>query len=163
MNAHLKWILFTCFLSTHTICFWNEVFPQTHSTKPDSTRASELFDKARIFRREAQHDSADFYFEKAKAIYERIEDWINYLKCCNQMGEQLWQRSPRQRAIDYLENNVLKRFVDKSVDQNLELEISESLTYIGLAHKFLERYETSLGFFQSSLRKKIKILGAARG
>jgi CHAT domain-containing protein/Flp pilus assembly protein TadD len=158
MNAHLKWFVFT-FLISNTIFFWRETFPQTHSTKTDSTRAAAFYEKARVLRGEAQHDSARVYFEKARDLYDKIEDWRNYVKSCNQVGQQLWRKRANRKAITYLHEHVLQRFVDKPVDEKTNLEISESLAHIAIAHALLREYEKSLQFFQSSLNTKITVLG----
>lgn len=49
----------------------NHIFPQS-ATVPDSTKAREFFEKARVLRGEAQHDSARTYFEKARDLYDKI-------------------------------------------------------------------------------------------
>jgi len=103
------------------------------STAPvveDTTLANRDFAKGEKLAKEAKYDSSNFYFEQASVIYENLAQqidqsqlWEKYVKCYNNMGENLRRKGEYENAMAYL-NKALDIGESKLGETNISVAAS---------------------------------------
>ena len=75
----------------------------------DTVQANYYFDRGDSLTLYAKYDSANFYYERASAIFfaianktEKMELWKKYVACCNRMGDNLRLQGRHKEALAFL-------------------------------------------------------------
>ncbi len=132
-------------------------------TLQDTTLAAEYFATAEKLVLAAQYDSSNFYFEKAREIYERFGElynlktiWKKLLLCNNRLAGNLLDQGQYELAMNYL-NKSLEISKIKLGGDNAEVALSNN--YIGMIYGRMGNYERALDYFQKSLSINLRLLG----
>ena len=110
--------------------------------------SSKYFFKAEKLQNEAQFDSSIFYFEQAGAIFKQLNNWIEYINCVNNIGENLRRKGEHEKALTYLQtalDTALQKF-----DENHPV-IAKLYNTFGDVYRKKGDIETAFDYFQKSL------------
>jgi tetratricopeptide (TPR) repeat protein len=123
-------------------------------TPSDTTPANAYFTTGENFAKAARYDSAQFYFQKAVAIYKKICAksnqaiiWKKYLKSLNRLGDNFIRRDDYETALIYLNEALaagLKKFGEKHA------EIAETYFAIGSVYFDKVDHDKALEYHQKA-------------
>lgn len=90
------------------------------SVREDTTLARLYYASAEKFFQQSKYDSSLFYYEKAAGIYQKLGErdndldlWVQYVKCCNGLGNTLRLVPNRLEEALALLNETLQIGIDK--------------------------------------------------
>jgi CHAT domain-containing protein/tetratricopeptide (TPR) repeat protein len=168
ISYRTAWIIILAFLVA-----FHEVSPSQdevlhHYTSPDVLPdirvAEQYYSRAQVFYESAHYDSANYYFYKAKDIYEflsgRIDSddiWEGILRCYNRIAWAQVLLSKFDAAIPYLEfalEKGLERFGEDHA------EVARTYHYLGgIYYRYRSDYDRALDKFNKSLSIRLRVLG----
>jgi len=125
-----------------------QTLPHSSPSLEDTVLANRYFAKATDLAFHAKYDSANYYFEKASAIFkERAIDsndpklWTSYVKCRNQIGENL-----RQLAKYFVAKEILRSSLQVGLEKlgKNHPEIAATYNYLCMIHSHLGEFDEAL-------------------
>jgi CHAT domain-containing protein/Tfp pilus assembly protein PilF len=123
---------------------------------PDVDIPGSYVTQAKQFAKDAQHDSAIAYFEKASRVYEEGNDWENYARCYNQMGKSAWYNWALEQAAFYLDK-ALKTGIYHLGENHPA--VAESYYLFGLVYTDQDDFERVIQSLNKALSIQLNTLG----
>lgn len=128
----------------------------------DTVQANYYFDKGDSLTLYAKYDSANFYYEKASAIFLAIASqteksglWKKYIDCCNRMGDNFRLKDRHKEALNYL-NKALEIGTAK-LGQN-HPEVATAYDNIGRVYWYKGVGDSALYFCARALDIRLAVL-----
>lgn len=129
----------------------------------DTSIAAEYFKKGKMLSEKAEFDSSNFYYDKAKAIYDQLCEqvdmrilWEKKLQCYNNIGGNLTAKGKYDRALEQLTHALeigLKKFGENDV------EVAQSYKGIASVHWYRTEYGLAEKAYQKSLSIRLRLFG----
>lgn len=124
--------------------------------RADTTLANMHFAEAEKLAKEAKYDSANFYFEKASVIYEKVGYWDKYVSCLNKTAHSYIKKMALEAATKYVDqalNTALNRLGEQ------DPEVAASYNNIGEIHRLRGDYDQAIEFHNKTLSIRRATLG----
>ncbi len=118
--------------------------------------ADQYFSRGEALAKEAQHDSAIVYFQKAGVLYKKNENWQKYVNCYNKMGNSAWRTGAPDQAKEWLE---LALQIGKNKLDGQHQAVAKSYHNIGNVNLVTGDYDRALEFYQESVKINFAVLG----
>lgn len=114
----------------------------------DTTPAGRYFAQAETLVKTAKYDSAIFYFAQASLLYKAGENWTDYVRCYNKIGDQYRQKGKFDEAFAY-SNQALETGLQYLGAQHPE--IASSYSNLGHVYFYRAQYNLALKSYQQAL------------
>lgn len=122
----------------------------------DTSRAGELLLIANDWRDSTAYDSAEMYYDLARALYRKSEVWPAYASVTNEMGVNYrrWGKysEAEARYLDVLETSRV--YLD-----SLHPEIAQAYNNMGTNYMEMGSYDQAATHLEEALRRKQKVYG----
>lgn len=136
---------------------------QTSTAGEDTTSANQYFAEAVKLTKESEYDSANFYFEKAAAIYEKAAAqfldktfWERWVDSYNYIGDNLQEQAKFKSALGAL-NHALEIGRQKLGEQHPL--VAASYNHIGIVYSMQADYDRAIEYYNKSLAINRRLRG----
>ncbi|MBN1251698.1 MAG: CHAT domain-containing protein [Bacteroidales bacterium] len=147
-NYHLRFIFFLTFFYSNFLLIAQEDYDK------DIDLAGEYYQKAVNFSNNFKLDSADANFKKAVVLFEKHEEWENYLIIQNEISKILLNKGLFDDAINLLNENI-KKAIDHFGENNEYL--ANFYDNFGLAKFFKGNIDDALSYYDKALSIRIAL------
>lgn len=133
------------------------------SVQPDTSLAKSYYNQAKVFVKQAQSDSSNYYFQQSGRIYEKFalekndkNAWEMYIQCLNHLAINAQERGSYDNATEIL--NKAKSVCQKQLgpDHYLNYYILDN---IGIGYYYKGDYDKVLEYFRKALEIKKRLKG----
>ena len=127
-----------------------------NKTENDTTLARQYLQEAKTFADSSKYDSAITHYQKAAIIYKELNAWEDYVKACNQIGENLQEKGAYDEALEYL-----RKALDKGREEFGEQHVTVAESYDNTGNIYIDKgdYDQAFKYYKKALNIRQKVLG----
>jgi len=136
------------------ICMIQTINSQNITT--DTILANKHFETAKEYYKNKSYDTAIVYFEKASILYEKNEQWRNYLLSETKHGECYQRQWQLDNAIVTIKPAIEKALLHINENDTI---VADAYNTLGFQYVYQAKFDSTLLYWKKALQIRKKIFG----